>query len=1152
VVGFVLLRLRAHRLLVVATLLTVLLTTSVLAALAGFSSSVGDAGVRRTLLTTDAAGAPLLLQDNVDYQGRAQADAVARTIAVRAFPGLPVGLRSLAVSDPLGLPPAPHSAAGADPDGTTLASLDHSEVRLLSGSWPSTGSPGEPVPVAVPNAAVARLDENGRPVRPGLVLTLRDSEAGHALRIRITGVYAARNTADPYWQLDPLGGKGASVGVSGSSYGPLLVDDSSFASGAVPQYGTSWLASADFSGLHTGQLAGLSAANSGTAALVSGQQDPAFSGFNATTVLPTLLTQLQQSVLVARSTLLVAVLQLVLLAVMTLLLAARLLAEERESENALLRARGAAPQRLITLAAAEAVVLVLPAAVFAPLLAGPLIRLIGGYGPLAASGVRLDGPLPDDVWWAALIAAAGSALVMFGPTLLRARSWSEQRRQRTRRAALPGLLRGGADLALVALAVAACWQLEHDAAGSGGALNANSQGALGIDPVLVAAPTLALCAGTVLALRLLPLAARVADRLSGRARGLPAALIGWQLARRPQQSAGPILVLALAAAIGTLALGQSTSWQHSQQDQAAFDTGADLRVANTGNSSFGQAGAFSTVPGVSAVVPVARQSLHLDNGRTGELLALDARTEAGLLDWRPDLLHGESVEHLLAPLADPDPPAAQQGIPLPGRPTTLSLDVSAGLSGPPGSQAAMTTPDDELLVTVTDRYRLSYTLGPMTVPLDGAAHTVSVDLAALAGAGVPGYPLTVTGITLQSPVSEAGPVRQDFTVHAIDSDGTAAVMPSGFAWSAAFAPGPQVPSTPDSRGRTVNLYQAGDLRSYSGDPAEPLALSLDSGTLRAGYDGSPSTPSTTLTPRRTAAPSGPLPAVVDQQFLDSTSAHVGSVVPLSSGAGGVDIRIAAVVAAIPGTGAAAEQGISGSTVVQGTGLAGATPATDGGAVLVDLPSYDDHAATTVQDDVLQPTEWWLYVGSGSAKENTSSKEGAAKENQVAAALSTMPGVQAVYVADQTRAALTTNPLGTGPEAALLAALVLAVVLASISFATDAAAIIRRRAGETAVLRALGAPRRLIARSIATQLLIPTVVGVGTGLTLGVVLAELIVPVLILTPQATAPVPPVIVDIPVGGLCLLGLAVAGVPLLVAALSGLRGGDPAQRLRHPEES
>ena len=1148
--GFVLLRLRAHRLLVVATLLTVLLTTSVLAALAGFSSSVGDAGVRRALLTTDAAAAPMLLQDNVDYQGRAKADAVARAIAVRAFPGLPVSLRTLAVSDPLGLPPTPHSAVGADPDGTTLASLDHSEVRLLSGSWPTAAGPAGPVPVAVPSAAVARLGESGRPVRPGLVLTLQDSEAGHPLRVRVTGVYQARNPADPYWQLDPLGGKGSSVGVAGSSYGPLLVDDGSFASGAVPQYGANWLADADFSGLRTGSLGALAAADSSTAALVSAQRDPAYSGFDATTVLPALLTQLQRSVLVARSTLLVAVLQLVLLAIMTLLLAARLLTEERESENALLRGRGAAPGRLIALAAAEALVLVLPALVLAPLLAGPLIRLIGSYGPLAASGVRLDGPLPDDVWWTSPVAAAGSALVMFGPTLLRARSWSEQRRRRIRPRALPGLLRGGADLALVAVAVAACWQLDHYAAGSGGsgALNSDSQGTLGIDPVLVAAPALALCAGTVLALRLLPLAARIADRLLGRVRGLPAALVGWQLARRPQQGAGPVLVLALAAAIGTLALGQSTSWQQSQRDQAVFDTGGDIRVANTANTAFGQGGAFSAVPGVGAVVPVARQSLRLGNGRTGELLALDTRTEADRLDWRPDLVHGEPVDRLLAPLADPTPPAAQQGIPLPGRPALLSLDVSAALDGAPGARAELTAPDDELLVTVTDRYRLSYTLGPMAVPLDGAEHTVSVDLASIAGAGVPAYPLTVTSVVLQSPVSEAGPVRQDFAVHAVRADGTAAVLPSGFAWSASFAAGPPVAGVPDSHGRTVDVYRPGDLRSYGGNPAVPVSLSLDSGTLGATASGSPPTPTTTLTPRRTGAPGGALPAVVDQQFLDSTSARIGSVVPLSSSAGGVDIRIVAVVAAIPGTGAAAEQGVSGSTVVQNPGLAGSTPATDGGAVLVDLPSYNDRAAATSQDDVLQPSEWWLYVGSPKAP----GASGAAAEDRVAAAVSAMPGVQAVYAADRTRAALTTNPLGTGPEAALLAAMVLAVVLASIGFATDAAAIVRRRSGETAVLRALGAPRRLIARSIAAQLLIPTVVGVGTGLVLGVVLAELIVPVLVLTAQATRPVPPVVVDIPAGRLCLLVVAVAAVPLLVAALSGLRGGDPAQRLRHPEES
>ncbi|MFD0429152.1 hypothetical protein ACFQ60_19410 [Streptomyces zhihengii] len=56
--GFVLLRVRAHRLLLAAALLAVVLTTCVLSALAAFSGSVGDAALRHTLGTREAAAPP--------------------------------------------------------------------------------------------------------------------------------------------------------------------------------------------------------------------------------------------------------------------------------------------------------------------------------------------------------------------------------------------------------------------------------------------------------------------------------------------------------------------------------------------------------------------------------------------------------------------------------------------------------------------------------------------------------------------------------------------------------------------------------------------------------------------------------------------------------------------------------------------------------------------------------------------------------------------------------------------------------------------------------------------------------------------------------------------------------------------------------------
>ncbi|MFI8005710.1 hypothetical protein, partial [Streptomyces sp. NPDC086010] len=59
--GFVFLRVRAHRLLLAAALLAVLLTTCVLASLTAFSGSIGDAALRHTLTHRSAEQASLFV-----------------------------------------------------------------------------------------------------------------------------------------------------------------------------------------------------------------------------------------------------------------------------------------------------------------------------------------------------------------------------------------------------------------------------------------------------------------------------------------------------------------------------------------------------------------------------------------------------------------------------------------------------------------------------------------------------------------------------------------------------------------------------------------------------------------------------------------------------------------------------------------------------------------------------------------------------------------------------------------------------------------------------------------------------------------------------------------------------------------------------------
>ncbi|CAM5719397.1 hypothetical protein SFUMM280S_04105 [Streptomyces fumanus] len=387
--------------------------------------------------------------------------------------------------------------------------------------------------------------------------------------MEITGLYRPADTGAPYWRLDDLGGRGVKKG-DFTTYGPLLAASGTLTGGRVSAGPSGWLAAADFSTLTADRTGALrEAAREGTRWL---RGRPVLSGTTAArTSLPEVLDRLDRSLVVARSTLLVIALQLALLAVCALLLVARLLSAERAGELRLLRARGASRARLAGLSALEALLLAAPAALAAPLLAGPLTRLLAGQGPLARIGLRPQVPFAGDgtVRWVALAVALGCALAVTLPAPASSPAAGGRARP------LPAPVRAGADLALLAVAGVAYWQLSGQRSG---AVTADTSGGLGVDPLLVAAPALALLAGTVLTLRLLPPVARLAERRAAGGRGLTAALAGWQLSRRPARGTGPVLLLVLAVALGTLAVGQGASWDRSQDDQADFRAGAPVRA----------------------------------------------------------------------------------------------------------------------------------------------------------------------------------------------------------------------------------------------------------------------------------------------------------------------------------------------------------------------------------------------------------------------------------------------------------------------------------------------------------------------------------------------------------------------------------------------
>ncbi|MEV7545905.1 FtsX-like permease family protein [Streptomyces sp. NPDC089915] len=1087
--GFVVRRLRGRWPLAVAALLTVLITATALTALTAFTRGVGDEGLRRALTGPERAGTTVVVTSGRAASSRAQDDAAVRAYADRVFGRFPVTPQSVALSRSYGLPgPA---ASGRDADLTLLAALGRDRVRLLAGQWPqpvtaAVGS-GAPPQAAVPRTALARLGLTDAAL-PAQV-RLDDRFGGPPLTVLVTGVYRAADPDDGYWRLDPLGGREIHV-ASFTTYGPLLVDDTVFTAGGILQNYRGTLLTPDLGTIGTAEARAVRAA-----AGPAGTELKRTASLQVATELPELLARLDSGLLVARSTLLVGALQLAVLSAATLLLVSHLMTVRQEPERVLLTARGASRRRLGVLSAAEALLLALPAAVLAPLLAPPLLRLFGRFGPIGR--VHLEIPGTWLVWPVAAGCALACVLLTTLPSALRGASAAVLRRAGGRQALVTGAARSGLDLAAVALALLCYRQLsQYGGTGDGAPDTGPADGGLGVDPVLVAAPVLALCAGTLLVLRLLPFATRAGGRLAARGRSLAPALLGWQFARRPGRATGPVLLLVLAVSSGVLALGQHAAWTASQRDQADFATAGGLRISGSGMSPMGQGGRYGALPGADRLIPVVRRDEPLPGGGTAELLALDSVKTGESVPLREDLRGGRDLRKLFAPLAGP---AAAPGVPLPGSPRRVDLDVTVRSTGM--SWAAVS-------LLLRDRYGATHTTPQATLPAGGEA-TLRFPLDALTDApiGSAATPLTLAGVHLTY-AGDGGPAGDgaELTLRRIAVSDT----PDGGA-AAVSAPAASGPAG------AWQLVPPQGFRSGGVPVLSPVAAGSGE-VLRLRYWGGFGTDKgvhALLFPAPAGPPPTPVPAVATTGYLSSVGAATGDTVHLTLDGVTVPLRITAAVDALP--------------------TAGRT------ALAVDLRTLGRFLLETAGQQPPEPTEWWLPAAS------------AADPVPARAAEALRQGVRTerVQLSGEITAGLLDDPLSAGPQSALAALAAACAVLAAIGFAAATAAERRVRGREFSVLLALGAPRRSLARAAAAEGGVLILLGTAVGTGLGVALVHLMAPLVVLTPAAQRPFPPVRVDMPFWQTLLTAAAIAAVPLLAAAFSGPRGRDIAARLRPVEE-
>jgi hypothetical protein len=738
-------RIRSSGLLLAGVALTVFITTAAVTAVATFGTQVLPQGANRQL-----ARSPGMSMTVIGLVGARQAaadTAVIRAQADAALGGARYQLDSALWSDPLTIT-APDGLASSGAEAAAPTQLT-AHAALIAGRWPAVGGPGEPVETALPLPVASRLR-----VSPGAVLAVRDSNTGARTRLRVTGVYRQEDPAAPYWNLDAIWTCGASSVGCFTAGGPMVVAPGAFASGAPGAAGglgvdqASWVMVPDSGAIPPAGFGAVASRITTTETFL--QQYAPLGGLVVNGQLPADLTSAAGELTAARSLLAIGALLLLLPAAGALVLAGRLLAVRREDEHALLAARGATRWAMAGPALAESLLAAGVAAVAGVFAGTRVAGLLARAGLLHGDGLTLAG-IPGDAWWLAAIVLLLTAATVTYP-VLRAQPPGTVRVRRGRQAALAGAAEAGGDLALLALAGLAVWQL-HDYTPSGGA---------GVDPVVAVAPALALAAVSLIPIRLLPLASRGLNSVAAGSKHIGTAMASWEISRLPVRRAGPVLLTVLAVATSTLALASYASWRQSARDQAAFTTGADLRVDTPSPVSLAAVPSISRAPGVAAAMPAASADLG-----TGSLLALDARAAGAAVLLRPDLAPAPETTlwRMLTPAGAP------AGVPLPGRPARLRLTALAvppsGVAESPRSAAASAYP---AFAEVADSLGDVFALPAGSLPPDGRDHTLTVPLGG-------SYPLRLIGLSLAAPASGAGAARPAVTAVAVAASATGPFTP---------------------------------------------------------------------------------------------------------------------------------------------------------------------------------------------------------------------------------------------------------------------------------------------------------------------------------------------------------------------------------------
>src|SRR5580704_14508038 len=309
-------RMNAHRLVIIAAALTIVVAAALASALATFSGQALPRAVRHDL--SGAAGTALVIngKGNLDAGQAAQYTAALPGRIASALDGTPFTFYQAEWSDPLGFVPGSRPARPASAGNQPIAEAAElgaitAHATLVSGRWPGPLASGQPIPAALPATAAALLH-----VTDGDVLRMQDRVSSRYVRFVVTGLYRPRQLSSSYWGLDDIALAGSSTASGFTTYGPLTVPAAAFA-GPLAVSSGSWLAQPRTASIPVGQLTTV-AANVEVLRQTLQDAQP-LPELALSTSLPAVLTGTASDLDVARSLLAICAVLLFLLAAAALL-----------------------------------------------------------------------------------------------------------------------------------------------------------------------------------------------------------------------------------------------------------------------------------------------------------------------------------------------------------------------------------------------------------------------------------------------------------------------------------------------------------------------------------------------------------------------------------------------------------------------------------------------------------------------------------------------------------------------------------------------------------------------------------------------------------------------------------------------------------------